>query len=65
MLRPLPPDHPVHGFLDDLSTLGEDHEMHLETIDGHLFAVHEREGSDPVPVRWDRDSKRYEVLQPS
>ena len=63
MMRPLPPDHPVHGFLDEISTVGEDHEMHLETIGGKLFAVHHGGGGDPTPIRWDPDLKRYRVVE--
>jgi hypothetical protein len=57
----VPPDQGFRDFLDEVRAIGDRRGMHMEVMDGHLFAVDDESGDDPVPVYWDHVTKGYLV----
>ena len=60
-MQPVPPDQGFRDFLDEVGGVGDRRSMHLEVIDGHLFAVDDQPGGDMVPVHWDHGLKNYQI----
>ncbi|MGZ4124655.1 MAG: hypothetical protein ACXVQU_03770 [Actinomycetota bacterium] len=61
-MYPQPMDVGLRDFLNDLAEVHGDRHLHLEAQDGRLVAVSDTPGTDPVPVEWDDDLHRYQVL---
>jgi hypothetical protein len=59
-----PPNMGLRDFLDEMGEVAGRRGMHLEVMDGHMVAVDNRPGSDPIPVTWDDDLKTYELAPP-
>jgi hypothetical protein len=63
--RMLPGAEPagIREFLDELEEVADRRHLHLEAFDGHLLAVDDRPGNDPVPVEWDETLGRYAISE--
>ncbi len=62
-MYPQPMDVGLRDFLNDLSEVHGERHLHLEAQDGRLVAVSDIPGTDPVPVEWDDDLHRYQLLE--
>jgi hypothetical protein len=60
-MMPVPEPEGIREFLNELGEVAERRHLHLEVADGQLVAVGDRPGTDPVPVQWDEDLKRYSI----
>lgn len=59
----MPVPNRLEEFMSDLKEVAERRHLHLEAQEGHLVAVDDTPGIDPVPVHWDDSLMSYSLTK--
>jgi hypothetical protein len=59
----MPAPNRLEEFMAELKEVAERRHLHLEVQDGHLVAVDDTPGIDPVLVHWDESLKSYSLTK--